>query len=170
MDTLKNIKGYEGLYKINSLGDIYSLDRTVFKIDGRVTKYKGKKLNPSIKNGYKYVNLSKEGKVKYKYIHQAMAEVFLNHKINKKTVVDHIDNNRLNNNLDNLQIITNRENTSKDKKNCSSKYTGVYWNKASKKWVSMIRIKGVKKYLGTYTSEYDVYKKYEKALLDLQSN
>ena len=42
-----------------------------------------------------------------------------------KIVVDHIDNNRLNNHVSNLQLITQRENSSKDRKNGTSQYTGV---------------------------------------------
>jgi ribosomal protein L15E len=69
---------------------------------------------------------------------------FLNHTpCGYKIVVDHIDNNiKTDNRLENLQLITQRENVSKDIKNTSSKYIGVCWHKKAKKWRSSIQING----------------------------
>ena len=46
-----------------------------------------------------------------------------------KLVVDHINNDPLDNRLENLQLISHRYNLSKDKKGGSSKFTGVSWDK-----------------------------------------
>ncbi len=53
----------------------------------------------------------------------------------------------------NLQLITNKKNTSKDRKNKTSKYTGVSWHKQSNKWLAQFRENGSVKYLGTFETE-----------------
>ena len=100
-------------------------------------------------------------------MHQIVAIAFLNHTPNGlKAVVDHIDNNPLNNELGNLQIITHRKNLSKDKKG-SSKYTGVCWYESRKKWIAGIRVNGKKKHLGYFTNEEEAAEAYQKALKEL---
>ena len=53
----------------------------------------------------------------------------------------------------NLQLITNKKNTSKDRKNKTSKYTGVSWHTQSNKWLAQFRENGSVKYLGTFETE-----------------
>ena len=88
---------------------------------------------------------------------------FLNHKpCGHKMVVDHIDNNKLNDKLYNLQVITNRENVSKDKKGGNSKYIGVH--KEKNKFRAAIRRDGKIKYLGLFTDEKEAAKAYQNEL------
>ena len=70
---------------------------------------------------------------KLMYVHQLVAMAFLNHKPNGHTlVVDHIDNNKKNNRLDNIQIVSTRYNTVKSMKSNTSKYPGVCaWSKCN---------------------------------------
>ena len=82
-------------------------------------------------------------------------------------VVDHIDNNSLNNCLDNLQIITPRKNTSKDRKGHSSKYIGVTWHKQASKWVVHILNNNKREYLGLFEIELDAANAYKKRLNDI---
>ena len=90
---------------------------------------------------------------------------FLNHKpCGYKLVVDHIDNNPSNNNVNNLQIITHRENCSKDKRNGTSKYVGVSWSKGMKKWTVNIAFKGKIKHLGYFEDELEASEKYNNFL------
>ena len=51
----------------------------------------------------------------------------------------------------------------KYKKNASSKYKGVYWNKTLQRWVARIH----RKHLGVFTSEIDAAKTYDRAAQDL---
>ena len=82
-------------------------------------------------------------------------------------VVDHVNNDKLDNRVENLQLITNRENLSKDKKNKTSKYTGVSWCKLTKKWKSSIQINKKTRYLGLYNSEEEAHLEYQNKLKEL---
>ena len=103
----RNIKGYEN-YLIFSNGSVMNTWTEMY-------------LSPVVQtNGYYVLNLSKNGKRKMFYLHQLVAEYYLGHnKRSKKIHIDHIDNNKLNNNLNNLRIITARENISKGKEGVS---------------------------------------------------
>jgi hypothetical protein len=151
MEIWRIIPDYNCNYKVSNLGRVYS-------------NISNKYLSFNSVRGYKTVSLNG----KNRYVHQLVAICFLNHKPNgHKSIVDHIDGNHLNNRLDNLQIITQRQNLSKDKKNKTSKYTGVCWNKRAKKWFSQIRDGKKVIYLGVFRSELEAanaYKKAKKAL------
>tara|TARA_R110000823_G_scaffold2797_2_gene11159 strand:+ start:276 stop:806 length:531 start_codon:yes stop_codon:yes gene_type:complete len=138
---------------------------------GRVKSFKGSKeriLKPRANNkGYLLVGLRKNPNRKTIAIHKLVAIEFLNHiPCGLKYVVDHIDNNKLNNNLSNLQIITNRENCCKDLKKGKSKYVGVSWDKSRNKWKSEIRVNGEYKYLGRFDCELQASSAYQVALKD----
>jgi len=168
MEIWREIKNYED-YEVSNLGRVKSLARTIIYSNGRVVSYKEKFLKPGVcRCGYLSVGLYKDTKVKTKMIHQLVAESFLNHKPDgMKLVVDHMNNVKTDNRLENLQVITNRENSSKDKKNGSSEYIGVCWHKPSKKWKAQITINGKKKHLGHFINEEEASKAYQKALKEL---
>lgn len=83
--------------------------------------------------------------------------------------VDHIDRNSLNDKIENLRLVTrtnNVRNRGKMRKNPSSKYIGVCWNKSHKKWVA--RIGGYKRvYLGSFKDEKEAALAYDKAVKEL---
>ena len=164
----KEIKGYEGLYEISNLGRVKSLARIVTTSKGiRVRKQRFLKNCGDI-NSYLHVCLTKDSKTRTKRIHQLVAIAFLNHTPNGfNLVVDHINSVKTDNRLENLQIITSRENTSKDKKGGSSKYTGVHWFNRTKKWKVQIKIDGKSKHLGYFTDELKASEAYQKALKEL---
>jgi hypothetical protein len=160
IEIWKDIPDYEGLYQVSNIG--------------RVRRYvKSKKLYKlnilTIDNrGYYHKGLCKNGSKKIFSVHQLVAKAFLNHKPNgMNLVIDHINDNKLDNRVENLQIVTQRFNARKTQGNYSSNYKGVYWNKNQKKWHSQIRINGEKKYLGRFENEYDAHLAYEKALKEL---
>lgn len=121
------------------------------------------------KSGYYRICLSKQGKKKKFKRSIIIAMCFLNHKADgtHKIVVDHKDKNRINDRLDNLRLMSHRENISTSKENKTSKYTGVCWDKARKKWRSQINIKGKLYYLGHFIKEKDAYKAYQNKLKTL---
>jgi hypothetical protein len=163
MEIWKDVKGYEGIYQVSNLGRVKSLERV---IDWNNTKkpIKERLLKPSIDSNYLRVGLCRENKLKSFKIHKLVAIAFLYHSPKgHKEVVDHIDNNKLNNRLDNLQLITNRENCSKDT-NGSSNYIGVCWDKSKNKWLSQIQINGKNKFLGRFNTEIEASQAYQSCI------
>jgi hypothetical protein len=165
----KDVVGYEGLYQVSSLGRVKGLARVVLK-NGKYPFICKEKIIKNCINtgGYYYLGLSRNTKTKSRTIHQLMAEAFFNHKpCGMNLVVDHINNDRLDNRLENLQIITNRENASKDIKNKSSKYTGVSWCKKRNKWTTRIRVGNKYLFLGYYINEEDANLAYQNKLKEI---
>lgn len=163
----KDIPDYEGLYQVSNYGNVKSLSRKMVK--GKAIYISKDKILKKSKDssGYLRVALHKNSNGLQISIHQLVAIAFLNHTPNgykSKIVIDHIDNNRLNNRLDNLQIISQRENTSKDRKGGASKYVGVSWDKRDSKYQSKIWVNRKYKCLGVFESEYDAHIAYQKAL------
>lgn len=156
-EIFKQIEGYEN-YQVSNLGRVKRL--------GNNFKTKEKILKGGVSsNGYLSVNLVEGGKQKTYNIHQLVAMAFLNHvPCGYKKVVDHINNIKTDNRLINLQLITNRENSSKDKKNKTSKFVGVSWHKPLNKWVARIRIKEKRKHLGYFEKEIDAHNAYQNKL------
>ena len=151
----KEIPGYEGQYEVSDTGLVRSMDRIIKHSSGSLMNISGLTLSANVgNNGYLNLNLCKNGKRKNFNVHLLVAMAFLNHKPHGfKLVVDHRDNDKLNNNISNLQIITNRKNTSKDRIGKSSKYTGVYYNKKTQRYRSVIQVNGKEKYLGCFKDE-----------------
>ena len=165
----KSIPTYEGIYQVSNLGRIKSLPRVKLN-KGKFPFYLKEKILSLAKdkNGYYTVSLTKDNIRKTFKPHQLVAMTFLNHKpCGMKLIVDHIDNNPLNNVLYNLQIITQRHNASKDKKNKTSKYTGVYWFKAKSKWRSYIKIGLKQVHLGYFNCELSAHLAYQNKLKEL---
>jgi len=151
-------------YLVSDLGRVQVLPRLTKT--GR--KLKGKMIKPCLSNtGYYRVNIAGIPRK----VHQLVAEAFLDHKpCGNKIVVDHINNVSTDNRLANLQLISNRQNLSKDKKGGSSKYVGVSWYKSSKKWRSSININAKELHLGFFNSEKEAAKYYQDALTCVEEN
>jgi len=158
MEIWKDIPQYEGLYQVSSLGNVKSL----IKHNG----LKERILKPGVDGcGYLFVVITKDKKAKTCTIHKLVAIAFLGHKPDgtQKIVVDHINNIKYDNRIENLQLISQRLNSSKDAKG-TSKYTGVSWYKPLNKWVASIKINGKTKKLGYFENEYDAAKAYQNKL------
>jgi len=160
--SIKNCKGYEA----SNYGNIKSLSRIILRNGKYPILSKEKILKPSLNTrGYLIVNICINSKSKTRTVHQLVAIAFLNHvPCGYKLVVNHIDFNRINNNVENLEIVTSRENNNLKHIKNTSIYTGVCWNKKEKKWSAQIFINKRKKHLGYFKKEYDGHIAYEYAL------
>lgn len=158
MEIWKTIKGFED-YQISNLGRVKSLKFNKEKI-----------LKQSIDgDGYLKVNLHCNSKKVTKKIHKLISYSFLKDYKENKLVVDHIDNNPLNNNLNNLCLITKRENVSKDAPNKYTKYTGVSFHFRKNKFKSTIYINGKNKHLGYFENILDAHNAYLNKLKEIDN-
>lgn len=108
-EVWKDIKGYEKLYQVSNLGRVKSLERTV-KCFYRGNKNKKEIiLKQNFRNFYLCVGLNKDRCRKIFDIHRLVAINFIRDILIGEEV-DHIDRNKINNNLLNLRICTHSEN------------------------------------------------------------
>ena len=149
-----DLKNYEGLYQINKNGEIKSIKRNI------IMKLKTDK-------GYLKIGLTKD-KQKFYLIHRLLAIQFIPNP-NDYKFVDHIDNNPLNNDLENLRWITNSGNNRNKTSTGSSKYLGICWHKQNKKWIANIRIDGKLKHLGYFDNEEEAGAVYQKAYNEIMN-
>ena len=118
----KDIEGYESLYQVSNFGRIKSLERTIQHKTcyGGLYHVKGRILKPKIeKDGYFRISLTKNGIKKYYRLNRLVAQAFIPNP-NNYPIVNHKDENKLNNNADNLEW-------------CTQKYNVNYGNAINKK-------------------------------------
>ena len=112
--------------------------------------------------GYKLVNLKKDGKWKSFKVHRLVGIAFLENP-DEKPMIDHIDNNPANNNVKNLRWATRNDNGCNQGKrmNNTSGYKGVSFHKPSNKYQANIYINGKAKHLGLFETAEKASKAYE---------
>jgi hypothetical protein len=137
---MKQIPNYID-YKVSNTGVVYSFKRGSAKVM-KLTKDK---------YGYLRVGLTKDGKEKKFRVHQLVASAFLNHKIDgHKVCVDHINNIKSDNRVENLQLLSNRDNINKSIK---SKHKGVGYYKNLNKFRARAMVNGKHIHIGYYSSQ-----------------
>lgn len=101
------VDGYEGLYEVSSTGRV----RRLAGVSEGKHRYpvKARELKLSKRNGYPIVNLSKAGKCKCEYVHRLVAKAFIPNPDNLPCV-NHKDETRTNNNVENLEWCTKKYN------------------------------------------------------------
>lgn len=102
----KDVRGFEGLYQISNFGRVRSLDR----IDSMGRLHLGQILKiTDNSHGYKKVTLCKNSVHTNKYIHRLVAEAFISNP-NNLSEVNHKDEDKSNNSIDNLEWVSHRDN------------------------------------------------------------
>ena len=145
----RTVKGFED-YEISSFGRLKNSRSRVTK--GSVSA-----------GGYMTTNLRKDGESHFKYFHVLVAEAFLGYVANKGVIVaDHIDADKTNNKLSNLQVISHRENLTKDRDNKTG-FTGVH-KMSDGGYVATIVYEGKLRYLGYSKVAEEAGKIYESFL------
>lgn len=104
----KWIKGYKGYFKIYEDGRVESIKRVVIT-KKKITPVKQKFIVPTFTRGYAQITLRKKGILTHASIHRLVYETFVK-KIPKGMQINHIDANKLNNSLSNLEPVTPLEN------------------------------------------------------------
>ena len=167
----KDVPDYEGLYQVSNLGRVRSLPKQWTTGRGALLKHDGKILKTGRSGEYLKYNLYKEKVQKTFRAHQLVAMAFLDYKRRgMNMVIDHINDVKTDNRLENLQIVTQRYNTCKTQGKYSSNYKGVSAQRIQGKkgisfyYRSKININGKEKNLGSYKSEYEAHLAYQKAL------
>lgn len=156
IEEFNDIIGFVGLYKINKDGVIISL---------KYGKVKILKRSVCKANGYFKINLYINLKRKTYFTHKLVAINFLNHTpCGYNLVVNHKNFIRTDNRVENLEIVTQRENANQKHLKNSSKYIGVSWCKFTNKWSCNIHINGKLKHLGRFNNEYEAFLAYQKEL------
>ena len=135
---------------------------------GRVMNIKTSRILKTYINrgGHESVILCKKLDVKTNICHRLVAHEFIDNP-NNKLYVDHVDRNKLNNDIDNLRWVTHQENMMNKTKanNTTSKYKGVSGD--INNWKAHICIKGHQRYLGTFRYENNAARAYNVKALEL---
>jgi hypothetical protein len=157
-DDMKN----QGNYKIINLkgvslcvfknGEVY---RWVDKNQGRLLKNPKWKLIHNVANhnaGYNIISIDKKMILRHRIICHTFKYLDID---NDKIICDHIDGNRINNNINNLRIVNNQQNHFN-----RTTAKGYSFNKRANKWQASIKLNGKLIYLGLYTNEQDARSAY----------
>lgn len=105
----KDIDWLEAMFQISNTGRLRSIDRIIEYIDGRMYIYKSKEYFPSYNRGYCIQTLNLNGKAIPVKFHRLVAEAFIPNP-NNLPEVNHIDGDKTNNNVSNLEWCTSSEN------------------------------------------------------------
>ena len=146
-------------YQVSSLGRVKSF------------KYGKEKIFKMVECNSGYYSVKLSGKTKKMFsVHVLVAIVFLNHTPNKhKIVVNHKNFIRTDNRVENLEIITNRENLNKKHLNSVSGFSGVHKH-SKNKWKSSIYFNGKSIFLGVFNTKEKASEYYQNALKSIELN
>jgi hypothetical protein len=150
----KPIPGYESSYLVSDCGSVKSL-------------IKNKLLSPRrSQNGYLSVLLYHSDKKPKTYnIHQLVMMAFVDFKpCGYDKIIDHINNIRQDNRIENLQIISPRQNVIRQKPKSK---LGTTFCKESKKWMARITINRKSIYLGRFKTREEANEAYNNRLMQI---
>jgi hypothetical protein len=157
----KEVIGYEGHYEVSNMGNVSSVKYNKRKI---LNQY-------NHRQGYKMVRIYLNGKGRTIKVHRLVALAFIDNNLENdySLVIDHINNDKADNRLENLQLLTTRQNNIKQGRYSkgSSKYVGVYWNKTKMRFLSYLHLEGKKILVGTFKCDKEASEARNKKLYEL---
>ncbi|MEA2091118.1 MAG: HNH endonuclease [Campylobacterota bacterium] len=168
-ETAIDIKGYEGLYKITTLGRVISYpDKTHYNF--RVKTH-------DLNREYPRVTIYKDGKGKHFFVHRLIAIHFIDNSENKPHI-NHINAIKTDFSISNLEWCTPKENihhaiklgingTNRNIKHKTNKsgLLGVHWHKRNKKWCARLGFNKTRYNLGFYDTKEEAGVAYDKAVM-----
>lgn len=144
----KDIPGTNGWYQATTDGRIWSCQTSEF-------------LKPWIlRNGYKQVQLYRNGKRKGELVHRLVALTWVD-EVEGQNEVDHINRNQQDNRFENLRWVNRSQNSH------NRAYKGYIFRPKTNKWEASIKINNKTKYLGTFNTEQEARVAYLKAKSEL---
>ncbi len=165
VELWKPVEGWEGFYEVSDQARVKSLARRVpqggytVSIQDRILK------QTKDGRGYLTVKLNRNGVGKTACIHRLIFLAFIDSKCTLE--IDHIDGNRLNNQLNNLRAATRQQNgrNMAKRRNTSSAYKGVSFRKDTRVWAAYIKFQSKKVNLGCYPTQEQAAKAYNEAAI-----
>lgn len=157
----RNVVGYEGMYRVSSIGRVLSLART--RADDHFVKQKV--LGVVTHNGYRTVMLH-DGR--RETISRLMAAAFLGYK--SGDYVDHADRNRSNDSLNNLRIATATQNLCNQIRKNKSGIGGVDWLVREQRWRVRVSISHQTHTIGYFRSKDEAVKARNEAVKRLHGD
>lgn len=152
----KDVIGYEGIYKVSNLGRVKSLARKRFNGKGYYNVNEIMLTPRKDTNGYLIVALHNQTKPKTFKVHRLVARAYIGE---STLTVDHINGIKIDNRVDNLRYVTNRENiVSYHTK--YNKYTGTYYEKKHNKYRAQITVNTKAIWLGLYDTVQEAHQAY----------
>ena len=109
------------------------------------------------KEGYKLISIKPKQYLLHRVNYYAHNQTWNIHDSSPSNQVDHEDINNLNNNIENLRVVTHQEN------HFNRKCKGYCWNKSRQKWRAQICVNGKKKHLGLFVLEEEAHQAYLEA-------
>lgn len=149
------IPDYEGYYEVSDSGEIRRVKG--WNGEGNILA------KVPDRDGYLKVHLSVNGKAKKRLVHRLVMRAFIGE---SNLEVDHLNGNKQDNRLSNLEYVTTSENQLrlKDRSGRKSGTRGVSWHKQNQKWQVEFRVGNKRNYVGIYDTIEQASEAYKKAI------
>ena len=105
----RDIPEYAGLYQVSNLGRVKSMKRVIERKNNKILPLNERILRQQNTNGYRFVRLSKNNKIKQHLVHRLVATQFIDNIFNYNEI-NHIDEDKTNNNVNNLEWCSHKYN------------------------------------------------------------